>query len=364
MRTNWIAVLLGSILGAATFSSAAFAQTIPDPKDEAALFANAKSAEGGKIVWYLNQPLEPLRVIADEFEKQYPGMHIEMQRLIGMQLMQRFVREVDAKQDIADVVQISDPVLMKELGDKGYLAHWKVPTFDRIPDSFKLGDLSYTVIITDMAILYNPNKLTKEEVDFLQADWGHVADPRFKGRFAVANNKCGICYTGVSFFLDPALKDKYGPDFLVKVAKNSPSIYSDSVVAIDRVIAGEHDFLFWFTEGPGVAKYMQGAPMRWIEPSPRAAYANAIQGISATAPHPNGARLFQNWLNSEAGVKALQDKYGVRTALVGIPDNRAIAKEPWFPHPKDYTVDFDRWAKEYDSAQDFWIKALAANREH
>ena len=55
--------------------------------------------------------------------------------------------------------------------------------------------------------------------------------------------------------------------------------------------------MFYFTEGPGVTKYNQGAPMRWIEPSPRPAYANAIQGVSSNAPHPNGARLFQNWIN-------------------------------------------------------------------
>jgi hypothetical protein len=54
-----------------------------------------------------------------------------------------------------------------------------------------------------------------------------------------------------------------------------------------------------------------------VLPQIRARNLNALQGVSATVPHPNGARLFQNWLNSEAGAKALQEKYGVRTALKG-----------------------------------------------
>lgn len=352
---NWLFAL------ALLASPLARADALPDPSDDAKLYANAK-AEGGTVVWYLNQPLEPLRLVANDFEKQYPGLHVEMQRAIGMQLFQKFTRETDAKQNIADVVQISDPVLMKNLAEGNYLAHWKVPTFDRIPASYKIGDQAMTIIVTDMAILYNTNKLTPEEVAILQADWRGILDPRFKGRFAVANTKCGICYVGISFFLDPAFKDKFGPDFLAKVAQQKPAIYSDSVVAIDRVVAGEQDFLFYFTEGPGVTKYNQGAPMRWIEPSPRPAYANAIQGVSSTAPHPNGGRLFQNWITSEAGAKSLQQSYGVRTSLAGVPDDRAVAKLPWQPHPKDYDVDFVRWEKEYDSAQDLWIKLLKQYR--
>jgi iron(III) transport system substrate-binding protein len=337
------------------------AQGLPAPSDEAKLYANAK-AEGGSVVWYLNQPLAPLRLVANVFEKQYPGMHVELQRGIGAQLMQKFVREADAKQDIADVLQISDPIMMKDLAEKNYLAHWRVPTFDRIPAAYKIGDQAMTIIITDMAILYNANKLSADEVKLLQADWRNILDPRFKGRFAVVNTKCGICYVGVSFFLDPAFKNKFGPDFLAKVAQQKPAIYADSVVAMDRVVAGEQDFLFWFTEGPGVTEYNAGAPMRWIEPSPRPAYANAIQGVSATAPHPNGARLFQNWINSDAGAKALEQQYGVRVALAGVPDTRAVAKLPWFPHPQDYQVDLSRWQKEYDTDQDLWIKDLAKYR--
>jgi iron(III) transport system substrate-binding protein len=332
------------------------------PSDDAQLFANAKSKEDGKVVWYLNQPLEPLRLVADEFEKQYPGMKVELQRAVGGQLMQRFVRESDAKQNIADLIQVSDPVMMHDLAQANYLAHWKVPTHDRIPQGYRIGDQAYSAIITDMAILYNSDKLKPEEVAILQKSWEGVLDPRFKGRFAVSNSRSGIGYAGLSMFLDPALKDRYGEKFLAKVAQQKPAVYSDGAVAMDRVVAGEQDFYFWFTEGPAVTKWMQGAPLRWIEPSPRPAYPNALQGVSAAAPHPNGARLLQDWLNSEAGARALQDKYGVRTSLQGVPDTRKAAQQPWAPKPQDYEVDLERWANDYDATQNLWGKILKQNR--
>lgn len=332
------------------------------PVDDAQLYANAKSHEDGKIVWYLNQPLEPLRLVANEFERQYPGMKVELQRAVGGQLLQKFVRESDAKQNIADLVQISDPVMMRDLAQGNYLAHWKVPTHDRIPAGYRIGDQAYSAIITDMAIPYNANKLTPEEVAILQKGWDGVLDPRFKGRFAVSSSRSGIGYAGLSMFLDPALKDRYGEKFLAKVIQQKPAVYSDGAMALDRVVAGEQDFFFWFTEGPSVTKWMQGAPLRWIEPSPRPAYPNALQGISAAAPHPNGARLFQDWLTSDAGAKALQDKYGVRTSLEGVPDTRKAAQQPWSPKPKDYHIDLQRWAKNYSATQNLWAKILKENR--
>jgi iron(III) transport system substrate-binding protein len=213
-----------------------------------------------------------------------------------------------------------------------------------------------------MAILYNSDKLKPEEVAILQKGWEGVLDPRFKGRFAISNSRSGIGYAGLSMFLDPALKDQYGQKFLAKVVQQKPAVYSDGAVALDRVVAGEQDFYFWFSEGPAVTKWMQGAPLRWIEPSPRPAYPNALQGVSAYAPHPNGGRLLQNWLNSEAGARALQDKYGVRTSLEGYPDTRKAAQELGAPKPKDYAVDLERWANEYDATQNLWAKIVKQNR--
>ncbi|OWT80415.1 MULTISPECIES: ABC transporter substrate-binding protein [unclassified Achromobacter] len=338
----------------------AAAQTYPN--DDAQLFASAKAKEEGKVVWYLNQPLEPLRLVANEFEKQYPGMKVELQRAVGGQLMQKFVRESDARQNIADVIQVSDPVMMRDLAQGNYLAHWKIPTHDRIPAGYRIGDQAYSAIITDMAILYNSDKLKPEEVAILQKSWEGVLDPRFKGRFAISSSRSGIAYAGLSMFLDPALKSQYGEKFLAKVVQQKPAVYSDGAVALDRVVAGEQDFYFWFTEGPAVTKWMQGAPLRWIEPSPRPAYPNALQGVSSSAPHPNGARLLQNWLNSEAGARALQDRYGVRTSLEGVPDTRKAAQELGAPQPKDYPVDLERWANDYDATQDLWAKIVKQNR--
>ena len=59
--------------------------------------------------------------------------------------------------------------------------------------------------------------------------------------------------------------------------------------------------------------------------------------ISATAPHPNAARLFANWMTGEDGARAIMSTGGLPT-LQGIKDDRLVTKEPWYdPIKQVYT---------------------------
>jgi iron(III) transport system substrate-binding protein len=245
----------------------------------------------------------------------------------------------------------------------GDIAEWKVPTTDRFPDAFRLGDHAYCPYPVDLVILYNATKLKPEEVEALRSDWKAVVDPRFRGRFAVNTMKCGSCYAAVHMFLDPRLKDRFGPEFIKQVAAQKPAIYGDTLVAVDRVVAGEQDFSYWAWESVGVTKWQQGAPVRWVFPEPTPVFAATWQAVSKHAPHPHAARLFQSWFMSEKGAYVLQDKYGSRPVLRGVPDRREVTKAPWYvPVKTRYDVDFKRWGENYHKDMDLWIKTLQAGR--
>lgn len=345
--------LLGVV--AALFPTLAFAQSYPT--DEAKLYEAAKKE--GTLVWYESGPIEPMKAVAAEFEKKYPGIKVEVLRIVGVQQYQRFMQEVQAKRHFVDVLHISDKPSMDTLITDGHVAEWKVPMHERFAPVFRIKNHAYANYTTDNAIIYNVNKVTPEEVKILESSWKGVLDPRFKGRFAVTNMKCGACYGAVHMFLDPKMKDEYGLDFLQKVAAQKPTVYAEVLVGLDRVIAGEHDFTFWTWEGIANTKWSQGAPIRWIRPSPTPDFGNSWQAVSKYAPHPNAARLFQNWSMSVEGAIVLQVKYGSATTLTGVPDERKVAKESWYkPIKQRYDVDFKRWDADYHRDMDLWAKVL------
>lgn len=355
-------LLLSVFLSASLLTSiGATAQTFPDPKDEAKLYELAKKE--GKVVWYESAPLEPMQAIALAFEKKYPGIKVEVLRIVGVQQYQRFMQEVQAKQHNVDILHISDQPSMATLIEEGHIAEWKVPAFDRYPEAYRIKNHALANYSTDNAIIYNVNKVTPEEVKILESGWEAVLDPRFKGRFAVTSMKCGACYAGIHMFLDPKYKDRFGMDFLKKIAAQKPAIYSEVLVGLDRVIAGEHDFTYWTWEGIAITKWQQGAPIRWLHPKPTPAFGNSWQAISKYAPHPNAARLFQNWSMSEEGEIAIQKLYGSATVMKDLKDERAVTKEAWYkPMTEEYSVDFKRWDRDYHKDMDAWIKILKESR--
>lgn len=336
-------------------SMAANAQNYPST--DAKLYEAAKKE--GTVVWYESGPIEPLKEVAADFEKKYPGIKVEVLRIVGVQQYQRFMQEVKANKHFADILQMSDRPSIIELIDEGHIAEWKVPTHEQFNAVFRLKNHSYANYTTDNAIVYNVNKVTPEEVKILESSWHGVLDPRFKGRFAVSTMKCGACYAGIHMFLDPQMKDEYGVDFLKKLAAQKPAVYSEVLVGLDRVIAGEHDFTFWTWESIANTKWLQGAPLRWVRPSPTPDYGNSWQSVSKYAPHPNAARLFQNWSMSAEGAISLQQKYGTATTINGVPDKRKVTSQPWYhPIQKRYDPDFTRWDQDYHHDMDLWAKIL------
>jgi iron(III) transport system substrate-binding protein len=345
-----ILTLLGACQG--------FAQNLPNPSEEAKLYEAAKKE--GTVVWYGGAPLDPMRAMADDFMAKYPGVKVEILRLVGVAQYQKFMQETQAKQYIADVLHIGDRPSMVDLVDKELVANWKIPSYDMIPDDAKIKTHSYTAYIIDSTIAYNPTKLTAEEVKILSSDWKGLTDPRFKGRIAMSSQFSGGSIATIQMFLSPKYKDRYGMPFLKALAAQKIKIYNDVIIPPDRVVAGEQDIAIFPSEGSLSALYLKGAPIRWIHPKPTSAFGNTWFAVSKFSPHPNAARLFVNWIMSAEGAVTVQQKYNGIPVYKNSKDQRKVAQEKWYmPITERFIPDWDSWAKG-DAEKDFemWVKMM------
>jgi ABC-type Fe3+ transport system substrate-binding protein len=356
-----VARLLGLVWAAALAAGVSAAQAQPAASDSAALYEQAKKE--GTLLWYESGPLEAMLAIAHDFEATYPGVKVEVQRIVGVAQYQRFMMETQARQYLVDVLAISDQPSMADLLAQGMLAPWKVPTHDRFPADMRLQESVYAAYLNDNIVVYNVNKVTAEEIAVLASGWKGLLDPRFKERIAITDQKCGACYSAVHMFLDPKLKDQYGTQFLTALAAQRPAVYSDIVTVVDRVVAGEKAIGVWPAEGVAFTKFADGAPIRWVRPKPTPVFGANWQGISKYAPHPNAARLFQNWSMSDEGMRSVEKRYGGISTLTGFPDSRPIARLDWYPTISErYVPDWDRWTRDFDADMAAWSAILKARR--
>lgn len=351
--------VFATVASLSIISTGAGAQNIPAAgTDDAKLYEAAKGEK--TLSWYVSAPLEAMRGVADEFEKKYPGIKVDVLRIVGVAQYQRFMMETQAQQYIADVMSNSDEPSMADLIERGYVAEWKVPSFDRLPPDMRIKTNAYSPSLNSDIIVYNTNKVTPEEAKILTEDWKGLLDPRFKGRLAATDQKTGATYAAVHMLLDPKFKDRYGETFMQAIAAQKVKIYNDTVIVADRVVAGEVDIGILVGENGGAAtSWAAGAPIRWVFPKPTPVWGTYWQGISKFAQHPNAARLFQNWATGEEGMKALQTRAGSATTLTGVADERKVAKESWYlPITDRYTPDWARWEKNFDKDMELWNKLL------
>lgn len=353
-------ILAGVALVATVFSSAppVVAQSYPAPEQEAELYAGAKKE--GTVVWYGGAPLDAMQAMAADFEAKYPGVKVEIIRIIGVAQYQRFMQETASGQHIADVLHVGDQPSMVDLIDKKLVVSWKVPTYDRVPDDAKISTYAYTSYFLTMAVGYNSNNITDEEAKLL-LNWKGLLDPRFKGRIATSSQNSAAGISTNEMFLDPKYEAEYGKPFLKALAAQKLVVYNDIVTPADRVIAGEHDIVFITGDGAVYPKWKNGAPIRWVAPKPTPAFGSTWFSIPSQAPHPYAARLFLNWAMSEDGAKSVQQRYGGLSTLIGVPDERDIVKEPWFtPITDRYVPDWSRWIEGAQTRWKDWLDMVRA----
>ena len=303
------------------------AKAAPDAPPNADLVKAAKSE--GTLNYYHNSDIDTPGMWTAAFTKQF-GVPTRNMRLPSYPLYDRWLNEERVGRHVADLIQITDPTLLSAAAKQGFVANYTPAGGAQIDPSLKEDGVWYTLTIDYMGIGYNSNKVTPEEEKFIHdAGWDALADARWKGRFGTATPASGgSSYAYCYMFLD-ALKDRYGAAWFRKVAANKPDIYASKAPLFERLAAGEYAIMDQGTQGSLTDLYLKGAPVRWVFPNPTPASVT-VQSISAKAPHPNAARLFQEWSVSAESEALWLSLVAAGASRSDVVDQRKRDHKDWF----------------------------------
>jgi ABC-type Fe3+ transport system substrate-binding protein len=265
----------------------------PLKADEAALYAAAKKE--GQLVWYTSQVQNTLvRPMAQAFEKKYPGIKVTIVGGKNSDLILKILSEAEAKVYIADV---NSPARVDKLDEAGLLASYQPESARDYPPEMRndkwtamLGSIFGIAINTELVA---PKDEPKSLDDLL--------DPKWKGKMAwVAHYDLGGGPGLAEAMLDKLGKEK-GMAYLKKLADQKiVQVPANQRVIMDQLIAGEFPMALMMFQHHAASSQKKGAPVKWLNTGP-------VVSISATialmqhAPHPNAARLFVEFVLSEAG---------------------------------------------------------------
>jgi iron(III) transport system substrate-binding protein len=263
--------------------------------DRGAKIAEAAKKEG-TLTLYTTIAEKDLPAIVGPFERKH-GIKVNVWRAGTDKVLQRTVTEQQAKKYDVDVVHFGAPE-MEALTREKILAPVSSPVHKDLQEGSVPAHKSWAATILSVWVqAYNTAALRKEDLPKTYKD---LANPRYKGKlgieaknddwFATVVHLMGGEQQGLKFFQDV-------------VAANGISPRQGHTLLNNMVVSGEVPLaLTVYNYMPEQAK-KKGAPIDWFALEPAVARANAV-GVTRSAPHPNAALLFYDYLLGPEGQKA------------------------------------------------------------
>src|SRR4051794_9669800 len=331
--------------GAAGLGLVRPAKAAPTPPPSAELVRAAKAE--GTLAYYHNSDIDTTSRWTAVFTQTY-GVPTKNMRLPSYPLYDRWLNEERVGRHIADLIQITDPTLLSAAAKQGFVANYVPAGAAEIEPGLKEEGIWYGLSVDYMGIGYNSKKVTPEEEKLIHdSGWDALADPRWKGRFGTATPASGGSSYAFCYMFLEALKERYGEPWFRKLAANAPDIYASKAPLFERLAAGEYAIMDQGSQGTLTDLYLKGAPVRWVFPAPTPA-AVTVQSISAKAPHPNAARLFQEWSVSAEAEALWLSLVAAGATRPDVIDARKREHKDWFAESwyADPTKLYDEYSKD------------------
>jgi iron(III) transport system substrate-binding protein len=308
--------LIAVSLLSASFASPASAQatseaaaTYAGPDRTQKLIDGAKKE--GALTIYTSATVEDMKALTDVFEAKY-GIKPQVWRASGENIVQRSVVEARGNRFDVDVFETDGP-MMESLHREKLLQAVQSPILaDLAPQAIQphkewIGDR-----LQIFTAAYNTNSVKKADLPKRYED---LLDPKWKG-------KLGIEAADTDWF--QALVSSMGEEKGLKlfrdiVAANGISVRKGHTLLANLVVSGEVPLsLTTYLYKVDQLKH-DGAPIESFALPPDLARFQGA-GVAKSAPHPNAAVLFVDWLLSDGqAILAKRDFYPANIKVKPLP---------------------------------------------
>ena len=267
----------------------------------------AAAAKEGKVVWYTAVDVKVAEAVAKAFRAEYPNIPLEVERSGSERVFQRISQEFASGIKNVDVVNSSDASHFLGWKQQKLLATHTPPDVQRFPAQYKDPDGTYAVWRATLSVMgYNTKLVSPQEVP---AGYLDVLDPKWKGKLVKAHPS----YSGTSLTGTYAITKLLGWEYLEKLSKQGVQQLQSTTASPKSIASGERAVMVDGNEYNMFIEIDAKSPVKIIYPKEGTPFVTSPTAIFADAPHPNAARVLQNFLYTAKVQQLLVNEGGARS---------------------------------------------------
>jgi iron(III) transport system substrate-binding protein len=307
-------------------ASAAFATRVAAaPPAEAvtpALIAAAQKE--GKLGFYTAMDLPVAERFAKAFEAKFSGIAVRVERSGAERVFQRIGQEYASNIRVVDVVNTADAAHVIVWKRNGWLAAYVPEDVARhFPAQYHDPDgMSALTRVWLSSLGYNTNLVKAEDAPKSLAD---LLDPKWMGKMVKAHP----AYSGTIMTATFQIARDLGWGYLEKLAKQKIMQVQSSTDPPKKLALGERAVMADGNDYNLIQLKERGQPVEVVYPAEGTPFITGPTAIFASAPNPNAARLFQNWLHSREGQQLLVDfarQHSLHAQVTDKPGSRKLSE--------------------------------------
>lgn len=267
----------------------------------------AAAAKEGKVVWYSAVDVKVAEGVAKAFRAAYPNIQIDVERAGSERVFQRVNQEYQSNIKNVDVVNSSDASHFLYWKQQKWLAPHTPPDVKRFPAKYKDPEGYYaTWRATLDCIAYNTNLVAPKDAPTGYLD---LLDPKWKGKLVKAHPS----YSGTSLTATYALVKALGWGYFEKLSKQGVQQLQSTTAPPKSIASGERAVMVDGNEYNIFMEIAAKSPVKAVYAKEGTPFVTSPSAIFAAAPHPNAARVLQNFLFTEKIQQLVVNEGGLRS---------------------------------------------------
>lgn len=304
---RWLIALFLAALG--------FGQATVVLRADDALISEARR-ERGIVRWYTALNVNGSKPLADAFEKKYPFLKVDINRLSNERIMNRIFAEAKSAAPQFDVTSFA---YLPLLAEKGLLATYQSPQTKTYLEGFFDSKGHWATMYSNLIVLgYNTRQVSAASAP---KDWPDLLDPHWSEKIGM-DPEVGVWYGAMLHYLG---KER-GEKFFRPLAQQKIQWRRGHSLLAQLMTAGEFPLALVYAFN--ISQLQQsGAPVKWVNTAKPIIATTSGIGISAKTDAPASSKLFVDFALSVEGQKVIMQtgRFSARKDLQTLGDIKTYA---------------------------------------